>query len=543
VVSTSALELGLDIPNLDAAVLLGVPASATSLYQRIGRIGRHRRGTVYLIHTGSHFDEAVFRRPESLFSRPPAENALYLDNPRIQYIHALCLARIGGEHDQAAPPDGDGREEGRAGFESAVEWPAGFLELCRAERIGAIHPELQQMKAEAGDDPNRVFPLRDVESQFKVELRQGPEQRDLGALSFSQALREAYPGAVYYYMTQTFRVYKVAVPSKLVLVRKEKRYSTKPLFAPPLVFPNLTEGNVHAALESQPMTLIECNLQIRESVVGFRERRGAGEFNVTYPTAAGESGVFFPSPRFSRNYFSSGVILTHPAFRSCPKEALDQLAGYLLDAFLFQVPLERQDVEAAVDRHRVDWEPHFREGDRFIAVYDQTYGSLRLSGKILEEPVLGRLFEQALEFARIGPAGEALPETVRLLEALREAGSRPPRRIDPGAGAAASGEEDGIEVIAPGSVGMALIGGNREYRVESVFYSPKQNELCYRGRYLDQSAADTSVVILPVGRVVPVPGVSRLGRYDEETGEVRGIAGANGDRGADGSGGAYGEFP
>ncbi|MBC7336733.1 MAG: DEAD/DEAH box helicase, partial [Clostridia bacterium] len=95
VVCTSALELGLDIPHLDTGVLVGVPRSGTSLRQRIGRVGRQVPGTVVIINNGDVYSEAMFRRPTELFERPLAEGALYLENPRIQYIHAMCLARPG----------------------------------------------------------------------------------------------------------------------------------------------------------------------------------------------------------------------------------------------------------------------------------------------------------------------------------------------------------------------------------------------------------------------------------------------------------------
>ena len=73
VISTSALEVGLDLPHLTTALLYGVPTSATSLYQRIGRIGRRGRGTVLVINNGSVATKEVFRHPERLMSLPLAE--------------------------------------------------------------------------------------------------------------------------------------------------------------------------------------------------------------------------------------------------------------------------------------------------------------------------------------------------------------------------------------------------------------------------------------------------------------------------------------
>ncbi len=106
VVSTTALELGIDIPHLDICVLIGVPSSATSLQQRIGRIGRHSPGSVIVVNGGDVHDQAVFAHPQSFFHRPLSESTLYLENEHIQYIHALCLARPGGEHDQVSAAAG-----------------------------------------------------------------------------------------------------------------------------------------------------------------------------------------------------------------------------------------------------------------------------------------------------------------------------------------------------------------------------------------------------------------------------------------------------
>jgi DEAD/DEAH box helicase domain-containing protein len=100
IISTSALELGIDIPHLNLGVLVGVPYSATSFFQRIGRIGRKADGEIIVINRGDVYSENIFRKPQSVLELPLCESALYLENQRIQYIHALCLARQGGEHHQ-----------------------------------------------------------------------------------------------------------------------------------------------------------------------------------------------------------------------------------------------------------------------------------------------------------------------------------------------------------------------------------------------------------------------------------------------------------
>ena len=164
VVSTSALELGIDIPDLSLAVLVGVPRSMTSLTQRIGRVGRQRPGKVIIVNDRSAYSESVFMEPQTLFQRPLGEGALYLENPRVQYIHAMCLSREGGEH-QAACEAAHKRPEDCL-LQEGVSWPQGFIDLCEKERTGQIPRDLQSMKSDAGESPHHTFPLR--ESQFEV---------------------------------------------------------------------------------------------------------------------------------------------------------------------------------------------------------------------------------------------------------------------------------------------------------------------------------------------------------------------------------------
>jgi len=91
VVSTSAMELGLDIGEIDAVVLLDVPPSIKAFRQRLGRAGRKNPGVCLLIDNrrvltgGSEILEEYLRRPLE-------PSWLYLENRYIQYTHALCAS-------------------------------------------------------------------------------------------------------------------------------------------------------------------------------------------------------------------------------------------------------------------------------------------------------------------------------------------------------------------------------------------------------------------------------------------------------------------
>ena len=523
VISTSALELGIDIPFLTLGILVGVPHSATSFYQRIGRIGRRSKGEVLIVNTGNIYDESIFKDPKQILNMPLSEGALYLENPRIQYIHALCLARHGGEHDQIAA---NLNFEDTSDFKSDIDWPEGFLKLCESERIGEIPPEFQTIKAEAGDDPNHTYPLRDVDIQFQVEHKTGPQKMFLGSLSYGQLMREAYPGAVYYYTGKPYRVYSVKVHSRTVEVRHEKKYTTKPQMMPTLLFPNLTSENVYVSRKYGDLTAVECGLQVRESVLGFKEQRGPNELVINYPLDH-SLGLYFSQPRFTRNYFTTGVIFAHPALNN-PNVHRNTIAHFLFEMFLMVVPFERHDINFGSDKYRAKREP-INEGDKFISIYDQTYGSLRLSGRILEKDVLTKILERLEKFVELLQHDESSfesSETIRALEQILESLSETPTKFSFHHEESLLADVDRFKkIIMPGSKGLDIKKGNEEFFIDGVFFSPAINGLAYRGKHILEKTKklENVKISIPVDSLKEIPGESKLGLYDYETGEIKDV--------------------
>jgi len=522
VISTSALEMGIDIPFIDLGILVGIPHSATSFYQRIGRIGRHQEGIILIVNDGSIITETIFRHPKRLLKIPLSESSLYLDNKRIQYIHALCLARQGGEDDTVKNFLGKEYDD----FLPNVNFPEKFLELCHLERIGEISPEFQTMKAQAGEDPHHVYPLRDVDIQFKVEYRRGPQLRHLGSLSYSQVMREAYPGAVYYYQTQAFRVYRVNTFKRLIEVRPERKYTTKPNLLPTLIFPNLSEGNILISKKFGDLIIVECNLQIRESIAGFTEARGRNEIQINYPLDR-TKGLYFDLPRFTRNYFTTGIIINHPILNNDIKNII--LAEILYEAFLLKVPFERQDINFGADKYRSE-RTFFPKDSRFISIYDQTYGSLRLTSRFLEYDITKSVFQLALEIANNDSRYKQFANEIKALNVMCKALELEPTTLILEENIESEEIREQYEkIILPGSVGLDITSGrNEEFFIEDVFYHPKSG-LSYKGRHLSETSkrytADTSkasapIIIVPINALVEIPGESRVGYYNYETGEI-----------------------
>src|SRR5256886_2825301 len=93
VASTSALELGIDVGTLDAALLVGYPGTIASTWQRAGRAGRGTDDAlVVLIALEDALDQYLMRNPEYLLARPSEHAVIDPENPYILAAHLRCAA-------------------------------------------------------------------------------------------------------------------------------------------------------------------------------------------------------------------------------------------------------------------------------------------------------------------------------------------------------------------------------------------------------------------------------------------------------------------
>lgn len=93
VVTTNALELGIDIGNLEACIICGYPGTIASTWQQAGRSGR-RNGVsaTFLIANSSPLDQYIINNPDYFFGRSPENGLINPDNLVILYNHMKCAA-------------------------------------------------------------------------------------------------------------------------------------------------------------------------------------------------------------------------------------------------------------------------------------------------------------------------------------------------------------------------------------------------------------------------------------------------------------------
>ena len=379
VVSTSALELGIDIPSLRVGFNLGVPATCKAYRQRLGRVGRKGPGVFVVIapHNAFEMYGTSFREYHDMSVEP---SYLYLDNRFMQFAHARCLAV---ELESLGAP---------STTPTRVAWPDGFRDIHKMARPGGNRPPEFDGIAELGSDtPHHGYPLRNVgEARFQITMR--PTDEKIGEVNQTQALRECYPGATYFHL---LRAYKVVTWHTNVFDWSIRVTPTAPRLTQPKIITwvnaDLTPNGIleNHIIQGEHGFLAECQMLVTERVEGYYD--GKNQFYDYRELQQKNSNM---RPR-SRNFRTSGIVLyiNRDWFKGWIKKAF---AARLREVFIREYSISTQDVRSADTnislislRNRGE---NWVRG-KCIVVYDEIYGSLRLTEKLYLEfrHVLDRL--------------------------------------------------------------------------------------------------------------------------------------------------------
>ncbi len=133
VVATSALELGIDIADMEIGITLGIPQSRKAFHQRLGRIGRAKPGTFLVIAPPAAFGRLGLTF-DDYFRMPVEPSNLYLGNRFIQFAQARCLL----EEMEVLGSD-------MSTLPSGVTWPTGFSEILASARRGGARSSVLRL--------------------------------------------------------------------------------------------------------------------------------------------------------------------------------------------------------------------------------------------------------------------------------------------------------------------------------------------------------------------------------------------------------------
>lgn len=202
VISTSALELGIDIGNLDICILVGYPGSMMATWQRAGRVGRGmQESLVVLIGHEDALDQHFMRNPDDFFERDVEPVVLNPQNPAIMKAHLVCMAA-------EAPLAID---DSSFDINDYISW----LDKLTAEGH-LLQSASGNIWFAARKYPQRQINLRGGGTVYSILIGSG--RKLLGEIDGFRALKECHQGAIYLHRAESYHVDSLDLESHEIIV-------------------------------------------------------------------------------------------------------------------------------------------------------------------------------------------------------------------------------------------------------------------------------------------------------------------------------------
>jgi DEAD/DEAH box helicase domain-containing protein len=282
VISTSALELGVDIGGLDVCVLVGYPGSIVSSWQRIGRVGREdRESLTVLIGMPDALDQYFMTHPGEFLSRGCEEVVFDPENPVVAKAHLVCA---GAE----APIEERDR---------ALYGEANFALVADLERSGALARDAEGSRwYSLRRRPQRDINLRSTGSTYAIQDERS--RRVIGSIDGVRAFHETHAGAIYLHHGQQYLVRSLDIETRRVGVEPvDADYYTQ--------VRGEKETAILETLEERqegPLAISLGRLEVTERITGYEKRRLNGRdrlgiFDLTLPPLTFETvGLWLTLP-------------------------------------------------------------------------------------------------------------------------------------------------------------------------------------------------------------------------------------------------------
>lgn len=260
VVATNALELGIDIGGLGAALMVGYPGSIASVRQQAGRAGRGDSPAVaMLIATANPLDQFLAHHPEYLLERSPEQGLVNPDHLLILLNHIRCaLFEL---------PFGAGEGFGRVPPEVVAEY------LGVLSGSGEAHPSGEKTYWMAASYPAASVSLRSASPENVIlQAEDGERSRTIGEVDIESAPWMVHPRAVYLHEGQQYFVQDLNLTERrAALIPVALDYFTEPL----------RETSVEVlSVAAQSAQKAWGEVRVTTQVTGFRKKAWVGGENL-----------------------------------------------------------------------------------------------------------------------------------------------------------------------------------------------------------------------------------------------------------------------
>ena len=252
-VATTALELGVDIGDLDATVLTGYPGSIAGAWQQAGRSGRGREDALsFLVGVDSPLDQYLMRHPDAFFGKGFEHALINPDNPHILKPHLLCAAL------EMPLWEGD-KEFFSPGWDSAAAALEGEGRLRNRHGRRYISPAIR-------------YPAQDVDIRSTAQRNYTVIESSVGSIletvDGATAFFHVHPGAIYLHQGEAYLIKELDITSRTAYaVATDAPYYTQIKY--------LTTIRVLKVTDSKrvgKVTVYLGDVEVSTDVVGFKKK-------------------------------------------------------------------------------------------------------------------------------------------------------------------------------------------------------------------------------------------------------------------------------
>ena len=403
-VATTALELGIDIGDLDSTVLTGYPGSIASAWQQAGRSGRSTgRSLSFLIAQDNPLDQYLMRNPNFFFGKNFDNALINPDNPYILKPHLLCAA-------WEKPLDDKDKEFFGADIDAA---------LAELEQEGKLRKRQERWYP----SPAITYPAQDVSiratsGQYAIIDSQGCL---LETVEASVAFFQIHPGAIYLHQGESYLITELdlarhtaaAMLTSVGYYTQAKEITdirvatfTYPLPSREIPSPLDGEGQGEGKVRVKNCHGVKVyfgDVDVTTTVIGFKKKRQFTE------EVIGEEPLDLPSLSF----------FTRALWFDLPQKAIARIAGAGLDfhgglhacehAAIGILPLfalcDRNDIGGVSTPFHPD------TGKAQIFIYDAYPGGIGIAEKGFE--IIAELWQATLKLIKECPCQDGCPSCVQ----------------------------------------------------------------------------------------------------------------------------------